>query len=122
VRPKAATGDAPCDGGARSEMSANHMTSRVEQRESPRYPHTAAIMFENYLSGNYYEGRMMNYSRGGMCFEADVTPVVGTEIFIGIEKSPYSSKHDVFRAKVVWFRELPLKESYYLYGVGVKFC
>jgi len=31
-------------------------------------------MFENYLTGNYHDGRMVNYSRGGMCFEADVAP------------------------------------------------
>jgi hypothetical protein len=103
-------------------MSTNHVATRIEHRENPRYPHAATIMFENYLSGNYYEGRMVNYSRGGICFEADFTPAVGAEIFIGIEKSPYSTNHDVFRARVVWSRELPLKESYYAYGIGVKFC
>jgi hypothetical protein len=28
----------------------------------------------------------------------------------------------VFRAKVVWLQELPLKQSYYSYSVGVKYC
>lgn len=78
-------------------------------------------MFENYATGNYYEGRMTNYSRGGMGFEADFAPRVGTEIFIGVENSPYSKNHDVFRAQVVWTRELSLTESSYAHAVGVKY-
>ena len=91
-------------------------------RESPRFQFTTTIMFENYFSGNYNDGRMKDYSRGGMCFETSATPSVGTEIFIGMDKSPYSSAHEVFRAKVVWRRELPLEQSYYPYAVGVKYC
>lgn len=101
------------------------LTSQVthnERRDSQRLACRATVMFENYLTGNYYDGRMVNYSRGGMCFETDLYPAANSEIFIGIEKSPYSSQHDVFRAKVVWIRELPLKESYYTYAVGVKYC
>jgi hypothetical protein len=93
-----------------------------EQRESRRFQFTSPVMFENYLTGNYNDGRMVNYSRGGMCFETDVAPDVDSELFIGIESSPYSSQHDVFRAKVVWIRKLSLKDSYYAYGVGVKYC
>ena len=91
-------------------------------RESPRFRFATAVMFENYLSGSYYHGRMMDYSRGGMSFETSATPSVGTEIFIGMDKSPYSSAHEVFRAKVVWLRELPLERSHYAYAVGVKYC
>ena len=102
-------------------MEPQRMVSKSEQRESQRLPLTCPVMFENYLTGNYHDGRMVNYSRGGMCFEADVAPDVGAELFIGIESSPYSSHHDVFRAKVIWIRELPLKDSYYAYGIGVKY-
>lgn len=103
-------------------MEPASQVSTSEQRASQRLPFTSTVMFENYLTGNYHDGRMVNYSRGGLCFEADVAPVIDTEVFIGIEKSPYSPHHDVFRAKVVWIRELPLKESYYAYAVGVKYC
>jgi len=103
-------------------MQATKGTSIVEQRKSPRRAFTTTIMFENYLTGNYYEGRMINYSRDGMCFESDIAPEVGTEIFIGVEKSPYSPNYDVFRAKVMWSRALTLKESYYSVGVGVRYC
>lgn len=100
----------------------NGVAPRVEQRASERFQFTSPVMFENYLTGSYYDGRIVNYSRGGMCFEADVAPEVGIELFIGLERSPYSSHHEVFRGKVVWIRELSLKESYYTYGVGVKYC
>jgi hypothetical protein len=105
----------------RSRADSDPMTYASEKRESSRRPHTTTIMFENYLTGNYYEGRMVDYSRGGMGFEADFAPSVGTEIFIGIEKSPYSASHDVFRAQVVWTRELPLTDSSYSFGIGVKY-
>ena len=98
------------------------MELNPEQRENARFPHQATIMFENYNTGKYYEGRMLNYSRGGMCFESDFGPDIGAEIFIGIEKSPYSSNHDVYRARVIWNRPQSENESYYYYGIGVKFC
>ena len=103
-------------------MQAIQGTATVEQRKSPRRNYTTTVMFENYLTGNYFEGRMVNYSRDGMCFESDISPEVGTEIFIGVEKSPYSPNYEVFRAKVMWSRALTLKESYYSVGVGVRYC
>jgi hypothetical protein len=103
-------------------MQAIQGSATVEQRKSPRRNCTTTVMFENYLTGNYFEGRMVNYSREGMCFESDIAPEIGTEIFIGVEKSPYSPNYDVFRAKVMWSRTLTLKESYYSIGVGVRYC
>ena len=103
-------------------MQPVQVPSTVEQRKSPRRPCTTTVMFENYLTGNYFEGRMVNYSREGMCFESDIALTIGTEIFIGVEKSPYSPNYEVFRAKVMWSRALTLKESYYSVGVGVKYC
>ena len=111
----------PPEGRKPAQMESATLAAK-DLRESPRFPFTSTVMFENYLTGNYHDGRMLNYSRGGMCFETDNAPAVGTEVFIGIEKSPYSTTHDVFRAKVVWLRELPLKQSYYSYSVGVKYC
>jgi len=55
-----------------------------------------------------------------MCFESDFGPEPGTDIFIGIEESPYASGHDVYRAKVVWCRKLS-ENSFFYYGVGVKY-
>ena len=97
------------------------MELNPENRETPRFEHEATVMIENYPSGKYYEGRMYNYSRAGMYFESDFAPAVGADIFIGIENSPYSSSHDVRRAKVMWCKKLAEKASFFYYGVGVKY-
>lgn len=93
-----------------------------EKRESPRFPFTSAVMYENYHTGEHRDGRMVAFSRTGMQFETSSAPKVGDEIFIGMDKSPYSTAHDVFRATVVWLRELPRPRTFYPYLVGVKYC
>ena len=97
------------------------MASNPENRDTPRFDFEATIMLENYPSGKYYEGRMSNYSRTGMYFESDFAPKLGSDLFIGIENSPYSYNHDVYRAKVMWCKKLPENASFYYYGVGVKY-
>ena len=97
------------------------MDLNPEKRDTPRFEHEATVMIEKYPTGQFYEGRMYNYSRSGMYFESDFAPKVGVDVFIGIEDSPYSSGHDVYRAKVIWCKELSEKGSYYYYGVGVKY-
>jgi len=97
------------------------MQSGPEQRADTRHHHEAAIMYEHYSSGRYYEGKMLNFSRGGMYFESNYAPEVGSEIFIGVENSPFTSGHDVYRAKVVWHAALEGAESFFFYGIGAKF-
>jgi hypothetical protein len=87
-----------------------------EKRESPRFPSSSAVMFENYRNGTCHDGRMMDHSRTGMRFETGVAPELGAEIFIGMDRSPYSAAHDVFRARVVWLQAQPFS-----YCVGVKY-
>ena len=87
-----------------------------EKRESPRFPFSSAVMFENYRNGTCHDGRMMDHSRTGMRFETGVAPELGAEIFIGMDRSPYSTAHDVFRARVVWLQAQPFS-----YCVGVKY-
>ena len=97
------------------------MDSNPENRNTPRFRHEATVMIENYPTGDYHEGRMYNYSRSGMYFESDFAPKIGSDIFVGIENSPYSAGHDVYRAKVMWCQKLPEKASYFYYGVGIKY-
>jgi hypothetical protein len=97
------------------------MESRPDQRADTRYRHDTAIMFEHYPSGRYFEGRMFNYSRGGMYFESNFAPEIGTEIFIGVENSPYTSGHDVYRAKVIWHVGLDGGKTFFFHGIGVKY-
>ena len=93
-----------------------------ELRRNMRFHHEDTIMLENYTSGRYFVGKMLNYSRGGLYFESDFAPTIGTEIFIGIENSPFTSSHEVYRAKVVWIRELPDSNPFFFYGIGAKYC
>jgi len=97
------------------------MESKPDQRDTPRFHHEAAIMFEHYASGRYYEGKMFNYSRGGMYFESNIAPGIGAEIFIGIENSPHTFVHDVHRARVIWEKKLADRQSFFFYGIGVKY-
>ena len=97
------------------------MESSPDHRADRRYRHETAIMYEHYRSGRYFEGMMFNFSRGGMYFESNFAPEIDTEIFIGVENSPYTSSHDVYRAKVMWHTKLEPATSFFFHGVGVKY-
>ena len=97
------------------------METNPDLRDNMRFRHEATIMFEDYPTGRYYEGKMFNYSRGGLYFESDYAPTIGTEIFIGFENSPYSANHDIYRAKVIWHKKLPTSDSFFFHGIGVKY-
>jgi hypothetical protein len=97
------------------------MESSPDLRAETRYRHETAILYEHYPSDRYFEGKMFNYCRGGMYFESNFAPEVGAEIFIGVENSPYTSGHDVYRARVVWHAKLDNAKSFFLNGIGVKY-
>ena len=97
-------------------------TSATDKRSAPRFPFASAVMFEDYRTQVFHEGQIIDYSRGGMRIHTNPSIEVGSEIFIGMDTSPYSKAHDVLRARVVWSRELLLSESAYPYSVGVKYC
>ena len=92
-----------------------------DHRNNARIKHKADIKFENYLSGKHHKARMYNYSPGGMYFEADYAPLPGTEIYIGINDSPYDAGADVYRAQVRWRKPVKPKLSHHQFGVGVKY-
>jgi hypothetical protein len=56
-----------------------------------------------------------------MYFESNFAPEIGTEIFIGIENSPYTSGHEVYRAKVIWHVRLDDNTSLFFHGIGVNY-
>ena len=97
------------------------MESIPEHRDGHRHKHKANILLETYRSGAYYQAKMLNYSLGGMYFESDYAPLPGTEIYIGIENSPYDANADVYRAQVRWRKQLTDERSKYSFGVGVKY-
>ena len=97
------------------------MAGSFDSRDDTRIKHKTAIQFENFLNRDCHTATMYNYSRGGMYFECDYAPLPGTEIYIGIEKSPYDCGPDCYRAQVRWRQELPPDQSKNSYGVGVKY-
>ncbi len=97
------------------------MEAISEHRDDLRYKRKAKILLEAHPNGSYYQAKMINFSRGGMYFESDYAPLPGTEIFIGIENSPYDFGADVYRAQVRWRKELSDQKSKYAFGVGVKY-
>lgn len=96
------------------------MTATTDLRTKERVKHKARILLDNYLSNCCYEARMVNYSSGGMYFESDYAPLPGSEVSIGIGKSPYTTGADIYRAQVRWRKTLP-QNSKYAYGVGVRY-
>ena len=97
------------------------MESIADHRYESRRKFKAKILLETFSTGTYYEGKMFNYSIGGMYFESDYAPLPGTEIYIGIENSPYDASADIYRAQVRWRKELPAEHSRFNFGVGVKY-
>ena len=97
------------------------MAAVHDLRHNERVKHKAEIQFENYFYGTHHKAKMYNYSFGGLYFEADYAPLPGTEIYIGIERSPYDASPDIYRVQVRWRRELVAQNSRYTFGVGVKY-
>lgn len=97
------------------------MDPNLENRDYFRYKYRAKILLETYSTGAYYQAKMLNYSRGGLYFESDYAPLPGTDIYIGIENSPYDFGADIYRAQVRWRTKLSKKKSKYSYGVGVRY-
>ena len=97
------------------------MAGSSDSRDNTRINHKAAIQFENYFNQICHTATMYNYSLGGMYFECDYAPLPGTEIYIGIENSPYDCGPDCYRDQVRWRKELSQNRSRSNYGVGVKY-
>ena len=97
------------------------MNPTTDQRDELRQKHESPILIEEFPSGKCYEGRMVNYSICGMYLQSDFRLEPGSDIFIGIENSPYSANHDIYRAQVIWCRELSEDIALFRYGIGVKY-
>jgi hypothetical protein len=102
-------------------LKEGRMEEIPELRDDLRYKRKTKILLESYPNGAYYQAKMINFSRGGMYFESDYAPLPGTEIYIGIENSPYDFGADVYRAQVRWRKQLSNERSKFAYGVGVKY-
>ena len=95
--------------------------AKDDHRASKRLAYEAPVTVENCDNGEYFYGRMYNYSLGGMYFETDYPLPSGAEIRVAIRKSKNGPGFDHFRAKVKWCEEIPEAVVLYNYGVGVQY-
>lgn len=94
---------------------------KTEKRSDARLDHRTLITLENFEGGVMHEARMINYSQKGLYFESDFYLIPGTEIYIGIPNSPFTSEpgvYEFYRSVIKWrkFRE----NSLYDYGYGIE--
>ena len=98
------------------------MSSNPEQRDKTRFTYEAPISLENNEIGLLHGARMFNFSAEGLYFESDYLFQPGTQLFIGINNSPYANDADVYEcycAEIKWRKSL--KNSAYYYGYGAKY-
>lgn len=92
-----------------------------EHRSSERFNHEAPVVIENCQTGQFYDGSMYNYSRGGMYVELDKFLKPGTIIRIVVEKVENTSQEEFCQAKIIWCREITGAVVLYNYGAGIQY-
>jgi len=99
------------------------MTRFYEKRSVSRTDFKSPITVED-SRGIIYKARMVNYSRSGLYIETHWLLRPGTEIYVEMEESPYtSSTFDLperYRSVILWHAKL--KNSFYSYGYGVRYA
>ena len=99
------------------------MVRLFEKRSDNRTDYKSPIMVED-SKGIIYKARMVNYSVGGLYLETDWLLRPGTEIYVEMEKSPYTSYNfdlpERYRAVILWHARL--KNAFYSYGHGVRYA
>jgi Tfp pilus assembly protein PilZ len=104
----------------------NYIVQNSEKRDDARIIYKSPAEIENLKSGITYGARMVNYSRNGLCLETNEILHKGTEIYIGIESSPYTSasfsSYECYRAKILWHKKLEAAFLKYAYGVRYIFA
>ena len=96
-------------------------TENLENRDTARMDHISSIQVQDIESGKIHKARMFNYSKEGVYFESDSVLNPDTQIYIGIQDSPYASLPDVLEyhlAQIMWRKKL--KDSFFRFGYGVK--
>jgi hypothetical protein len=96
-------------------------TENQENRDTARMDHVSPLQIQDIESGKLHKARMFNFSKEGVYFESDSVLEPGTQIYIGIQDSPYASMPDVLEyhlAQIMWRKKL--KDSFFRFGYGVK--
>ena len=100
------------------------MTRSDDKREHERFDLNASIVYAFHDSDLFYQARISNYCKGGMCFMTDNTLEPGSDIYIMMENfSPDAVDaefYDGYLAEVRWCQKL-LSENADEFKVGVKY-
>jgi hypothetical protein len=100
------------------------MTRYDEKRGHERFDLNASMVFAYHDSDLFYQARMCNYCRAGMCFVSSNALEPGSDIYIMMENfSPDADGaefYDGYLAEVRWCQKV-LREKAEEYKVGVKY-
>lgn len=92
-----------------------------EKRGEARIAHRSRVKIKELKTGIFISARMRHYSKNGIYIETNSLLLPGSEIYIGIENSPFVSfanVYDIYRAEVKWLRML--NSTVYKYGCGIE--
>jgi len=100
------------------------MTRYDERRKHERFDLNASMEYAFHDSDQFYQARMCNYGKGGMCFLTGEALEPGADIYIMMESfSPDADGvefYDGYLAEVRWCQKL-LPENGNDFRVGVKY-
>jgi len=95
------------------------MAQNPEKRNTVRLSNCIPIRVKDLKAGRIFNAKMLNSSKNGFYFETDNVLSLGTEIYIGIQKSSssYSSEiYELHRAIIIRCKKLVASFSNYGYG------
>ena len=105
-----------------SEIDASYEYLGNDFRKSRRFKSKATAILEIPHSGHWLYAQMNNFSAAGMYFETESAIRSGTEISIKFDRPPIISEQKNFNSIIKWCKELDYdNQSFYSYGLGVKF-
>jgi hypothetical protein len=93
----------------------------LDKSSKARHAHKSRVKIKELKTGIFIDATMRHYSKNDIYIETDSLLLPGTEIYIGIENSPYISLpnvYDIYRGEVKWLRML--NSSAYKYGCCIK--
>ena len=105
----------------KNDQALSRQMAKEDKRKSQRLDYEAPVIITVEGSDSSYNGRMYNYSQGGMYFELDTPLLAETEISIIVENSTELNFKSPSRAKVKWCEEIHGAVVLYNYGAGVQY-
>ena len=100
------------------------MTRSHDKRQYERYDLNASMVYAYHDSNLFYQARMCNYCKGGMCFMSDNAIAPGADIYIMMETFPPDTVgtdfYDGYLAEVRWCQKM-LQDNSEEYKIGVKY-